>query len=66
MVTTLIRVNDVNCLVTTLEPVTNERKQDAILFVVAIKKCADMTYIAELGAGQGNWCYGILPGVSFP
>jgi hypothetical protein len=51
MVVTLIRIHDVNGLVATSEPVLNERKQHAILFVVAIEKCADMTYFAELGAG---------------
>jgi hypothetical protein len=44
MIPTLIRIHDVNHLVATLEPVFDERKQHAILFVVAIEKCADMTY----------------------
>jgi hypothetical protein len=54
MVTMLIRIHDVNRLVATLEPVLNERKQDAIFLVVAIEKRADMTHFAELGASKGN------------
>src|ERR1700722_14752997 len=59
MVATLIRIHDVNRLVAALEPVLNERKQHAILFVVAIEKCADVTHFPELGAGQGNRCCGL-------
>jgi hypothetical protein len=66
MVATSIRVNDVNRLVTTVEPVFNERKQHAILFVVAIEKCANMTYFAELGAGKGNRCCGLFHAVFLP
>ena len=66
MVTALIRINDVHGLVATLESVLNERKQHAILFVVAIEKRADMTYFAERGAGKGNGCRGPLHGVFLP
>jgi hypothetical protein len=66
MVVTLIRIHDVNRLVATLEPVLNERKQHAILFLVAIEKCTDMTHFAELGAGKGNRCCGLLHGVLLP
>jgi hypothetical protein len=54
MVVTLIRINDMNRLVATLEAVLYEGKQHTILFVGAIEKRADMTCFAELGAGQGN------------
>jgi hypothetical protein len=47
-------------LVATLEPVLYERKQHAILFVVAVKKRANMTHFAELGAGKGNGRHGPL------
>src|SRR6266481_4925995 len=55
MIMMLRRIYDVNCLVATFEAVLYERKQHAILFVVAVKKRADMTYFAELGASKGNW-----------
>src|SRR6266851_6960551 len=54
MVASLTRINDVNRLVATLEPVLNERKQHAILFIVAVEKRTDMTCSAELGARKGN------------
>src|ERR1700730_1940970 len=54
MVVTLIRINEGNRLVATLEPVLNERKQHAILFVGAIEERTDMTCFAKLGAGKGN------------
>jgi len=63
MVATLAGIDDVHQLVATSEPVFNERKQHAILFLVAIKKCADVTYVAELGAGEGDRCCGLLHGV---
>jgi hypothetical protein len=56
MVATLIRIHDVNRLVATLEAVLNERKQHAILFIVAVEKRADMANFAEFGAGKGNGC----------
>ena len=54
MVVPLIRINEVNRLVATLEPVLNERKQHAILFVGAIEERTDMTSCAKLGSGKGN------------
>jgi hypothetical protein len=66
MVVTLIGIHNVNRLVATLEPVLNERQQHAILFFVAIEKRADMTHFAELGAGKGNGCRGLLHGVFLP
>jgi hypothetical protein len=55
MVLTLIRINHVNRLVATLEPILNERKQHAILFVVAVEERTNMTCFLELGASKGNW-----------
>jgi hypothetical protein len=43
MVTKLLRVNDVNSLVATLEAVLYEWQQDAIFFVIAVEKRAHMT-----------------------
>jgi hypothetical protein len=42
----------VNRLVATLEAVLNEREQYPVLFLFTIEKCADMTSLAELGAGK--------------
>jgi hypothetical protein len=66
MVETLIRINHVNRLVATREPVLNERKQHAILFVVAVEKRAHMTCFAELRAGKGDGCEIPLHGVFLP
>src|SRR5712671_3972882 len=52
MVMVLIRINDVNRLVSTLETIPNERQQHAILFFIAIEKRADMTCLAELRSSQ--------------
>src|SRR5258707_13584988 len=52
MVMVLIRINDVNRLVSPLEPIPNERQQHAILFFIAIEKRADMTCLAELRSSQ--------------
>jgi hypothetical protein len=60
MIVMLRRIYDVNCLVATLEPVLYERQQHAILFVIAVKKRADMMYFAKLRAGKGNWRRGLL------
>src|SRR6266853_6321407 len=54
MVMVLIRINDVNRLVSPLEPIPNERQQHAILFVIAIEKRADMTCLAELRSSQAD------------
>src|SRR5882762_4199686 len=54
MVTALIRIDDVNRLVATLKPLLDERKQHAILLVLAVEECADMACFAKLRAGKGN------------
>ena len=53
----------VDGLIATLKPVLYEWKQHAVLFVVAVEKRTDVTYVAELGAGKGNWGHGVLHGV---
>jgi hypothetical protein len=58
MVMLLRRIYDVNCLVAAFEAFLYERKQHAILFVIAVKKRTDMTYLAELRAGKGDWRQG--------
>jgi hypothetical protein len=62
MIMVLRGIYDVNCLVATLEPILYKRQQYAILFVIAVKKCADMTCFVELRAGKGDWCHGLLHG----
>jgi len=56
MVLTLLRVQDVNGFVARFQPVLYERKQDAIFFLVVVKKRADVTRLTKLGAGKGNGC----------
>ena len=62
MIVMLPRIYHVDGLIATLKPVLYEWKQHAVLFVVAVEKCTDVTYVAELGAGQGNWGHGVLHG----
>src|SRR5215472_12385748 len=54
VVVPLFRVNNVNRLVATPEPVLNERKENAILFFLTVKKRAHMTCFVELGASKRN------------
>jgi hypothetical protein len=44
----LVRVDDVNSLVTILESVLNKRKQHAVFFLVAVEECTNMTRFCEL------------------
>jgi hypothetical protein len=37
------------------EPIFDERQQDTILFIRAVEERADVTILAQLGAGEGNW-----------
>jgi hypothetical protein len=45
-----------------LKPILYEWKQRAVLVVVGVKKCTDVTYVAQLGTGKGNWRHGPLHG----
>ena len=53
----------VNGLIAALKPVLYEWKQHTVFFVVAVEKRTDVTYVAQLGAGKGNWCRSLLHGV---
>jgi hypothetical protein len=44
---TSVRINDMEGLLTTLETLSDERKQYAIFFVMAVKERTDMTSRAE-------------------
>ncbi len=54
MIVMLLWTYHVDCLIAALESVLYEREQYAILFVVAVEKRTDVTYVAELGTGKGN------------
>jgi len=54
MVLTLSRINHMNCLVATLEPVFYEWKQDPVLFIIVIEESADVTRLFELGTSKRN------------
>ena len=53
----------VDGLIATLKPVLYEGKQHTVLLVFAVEKRADVTYVAQLGTGEGDWCHGLLHGV---
>jgi hypothetical protein len=53
----------VDGFIATLKPILYEWKQHAVLFVVAVEKRTDVTYVAQLGTGKGDWCHGLLHGV---
>ncbi len=54
MSVTLIRIDDMNRLIAALESVLNEWKQHAILFVVAVEECTDVTRFGKLRASKTN------------
>jgi hypothetical protein len=53
MIVMLPWIYHVDGFIATLKPVLYEWKQRAVLFVVAVEKRTDVTYVAELGAGKG-------------
>jgi hypothetical protein len=63
MIVMLSGIYHVDGLIAALKAVLYEWKQRAVLFVVAVEKRTDVTYVAELGAGKGNWGHGVLHGV---
>ncbi len=63
MTVTLPCIYHVDGPVAALKPVLDEGKQHAVLFVGAVEKRADVTYVAQLGTGQGNWRRGLRHGV---
>src|SRR3954451_11840947 len=56
LVAPLVR-NDVHSLLATRKPVAYERKEYAILFVIAREKCADVPYRSQLRASERNRLY---------
>src|SRR6185295_14968878 len=56
MIGTLVRVDDVNRFVPTVEPVFHEWQEHPIFLIVAPEERADMTGVAERRASQGNRC----------
>jgi len=63
MVVMLSWIYHVDGPIATLKPVLDEWKQHTVLFVFAIEKRTNVTYVAQLGTGKGNWCHGLLHGV---
>jgi hypothetical protein len=62
MIAMLRWIYHVDGLIAALKAVLYEWKQHAVLFFVAVEKCADVTYFAELRAGKGNWRHGLFHG----
>jgi hypothetical protein len=63
MIVMLPWIYHVDGLIAALKPVLYEWKQHAVLFVVTVKKRADVTHVAQLGTGKGNWRHGLLHGI---
>src|SRR5580658_6696414 len=63
MIVTLPWIYHMDGFIATLKSVLYEWPQHAVLFVVAVEKRADVTYLAQLGAGKGNRRHGLLHGV---
>src|SRR6202034_4481052 len=64
VVLTLILINNVDCLLATLESVSYEWEQDPILFVRAVEKSADMTRLIDLGTSKRNRRRDLLHSIS--
>jgi hypothetical protein len=64
MIVMLLRTYHVDGLIAALKTVLYERKQHAVLFVGAVKKRTDVTYVTQLGTGKGNWRHGLPHGVN--
>jgi hypothetical protein len=63
MIVMLPWIDHMDGLITTLKSVLYEWKQHSVPFVVAVEKRTDVTYVAQMGTGKGNWCHGLLHGV---
>lgn len=50
-----LRIDDMEGLLAALKAFLDERQQDPILFVWAVKEGTDMTFCAEHGAGEPDW-----------
>jgi len=55
----LVRVDDVNCLVAAFESILNKGEKYPILFVVAVKECANVAGFCELGTRKRNGSRGL-------
>ena len=54
MVLMLVWIEDVNGFIAGVQAVFYERKKDAIFFFIIVEECADVTRLAQLGAGKRN------------
>src|SRR5471032_2905503 len=66
MIVMLRWIHNVDGLIATLKPVLYEWKQHAVLFVFAVEKRTDVTDVAQMGTGKGNWCHSLFHGVPSP
>jgi hypothetical protein len=64
MVWTLIGINHMNGFMAAVEPISYERKQDPVLFVIAVEESADMTSFIEQGTGKRDRSGCPLHGIS--
>jgi len=64
VVRTLIRVHNVNRLMTPLESILYEWEQDPVLFVIIVEESADMTRLVKLGTSERNGSGSLLHGIS--
>jgi hypothetical protein len=64
VVLTLIRIDDMNCLMPTLESVFYEWQQNPILFVWAVEERADVTRLVDLGTSKRNGSRDLLHSIS--
>jgi hypothetical protein len=64
VVLALFPINNVNCLMATLESVFDEWEQDPILFVRAVEESADMARLIDLGTSKRNRCHYLLHSIS--
>ena len=64
MVRTLMRINHMNRLLVTMEPISDEREQDPILFFIVVEESADMARFIELGTSEGNGSRDLLHSIS--
>ena len=61
----LVRVNNVHGLVTAFKSILNKGEQDAILFLVTVKKRAHMARLCEVRTSEMNWGRGLHRAASY-
>lgn len=64
MIVMLPRTYNVDGLISALKAVLYEWQQHAVLFIVAVEKRTDVTYVAQLGTGKGNWRRGLFHAIN--